>query len=263
MIKYCIPFLLILTVSACGFDNGRIAGHYYGKEKLFLHGNIKLHSYLGDNSHSPLFTDAGFMDFYKNGDYVMNIHTFEYGDYYLEEDTIHLTSSTGKEWKLGFATDPERDVWMFFFGDKRERIELARTDNDDWFDYPFDRNSNKWRLKEEKDLTTNEIIDKLQNHLHFVEEYMNWGNEHKTRAKFYNLPSPINVSAYGFQVKKKTDMQPWCALFANAEDCEESQNILHRYFRSGRFEWLKSDNPLLRLTDATAQIREGLEEYRE
>ena len=111
-----------------------------------------------------------------------------------------------------------------------------------------------------KNESTNEIIDRLQNHFSFLEKYLVWCNEEKQRVKFHNLPSPIKIGKNGFRVNNKNSK--WSELFSEEEDLKESYRLVNKYFSAGKFKWTKHKNQAKNLISGLQQINNGIGEYK-
>ncbi len=260
--------LVVLSSIGCNMANKKIEGHYTGLEgklNMFYDGRATVDSYLGNDKTPPLMNDAVFVDFFRDGTYIMQFNHFEYGEYELQDSIIRLHNNQDKTWELTYREGDKKGQMKFsIFKEDRalKYFSMKRIENSTSSDYPFLLENNEWRMKATSDETTNEIIDRLQNHLQYLEDYIEWCNEEKLKIRFHNLPSPIKVAGNGFRMKNYAATSKWCNIFQEESNCKESFDLLNKYFRSNKFRWSEHKNQSKRLMNGLAQIRLGLEEYR-
>lgn len=268
-------WLLLLIIPAFfglrylwNYENHWIEGHYtYANAPSFFR-NVQVHSYLKNSTAAPAFTDDTFVDFFRNGTYVMNWHQFEYGTYELEDSIVIMTNQNDETWHLKYERDDSTKVRSFAYpypqGDSYEKpLKMKHRKNYNGSDYPFTLDSNRWRIKSKGDLSKNEIIDRLQNVIGYYIKCVEWSNEEKFKFKFYNTPSPIRASGYVFQSRTRKKAERWCEFFENPEDCDESLQIIRQFARDNKIDWYTSINGYLRIIAALEQLQEGVGNYRE
>ncbi len=254
---------LFCALSSCNGDRDRIAGHYYSESRAYSYYAPKLEviSFLDNSTTAPQSTDAIFVDFFKNGTYVLYFHDFEYGEYTLDSNIVTLHSSDGSEWNLSFAVDStgERASFSWHTG---EYISLGRVDNSRGSKYPFTLDNNRWRIPAGEEGAPESVIERLQQHISFIEKVMVWSNKVKMPIRFQHLPGPLRVVGNGFEVKRPSDTINWCNM-TGEDDCELAYQILADIFNSGNLRWRQDGNQLDRLLDVVRQIQRKLEEYKQ
>jgi len=117
--------------------------------------------------------DAVFVDFFRNGTYTMQFHDFDFGEYELKDSVITLTNNNDNTRKLSYQQDSKEDQKKFslFKENKTDGFyKMKRIKNYNGGGYPFVLNNNLWRVKSTKKETTNEIINRPQNHLQYLEK---------------------------------------------------------------------------------------------
>ncbi len=250
------------------YENHWIEGHYTStKIRPAYFRNLQIHSYLDNKTAAPLFSDASFVDFFRNGTYVMYWHNFEYGSYDLTDSTVVMTNQDDVTWELKYERDDSTGVRSFSYPKKEEGygapLEMNYRKNSNSSSYPFTLENNKWRIKAEKDLSKNEIIDRLQNMIGYYIKCVKWSNEEKFKFKFYSTPSPLRASGYFFIARSKEKSEKWCEFFSNPDDCDESLQIIRQFLRENKLDWHTSINGYLRIIAALEHLEEGVGQYRE
>lgn len=265
--------LLALLCFGCNLENKKIEGHYFGAGSgfnPFYNGKATVHSFIANDQTAPLVSSGTFVDFFRNGTYSMQFHHYEHGEYELEDSIITLHNHDGKTWQLTYKEDAKNDgkknkmKFSIYQEDHPfSYFSLNRMENSTSDNYPFLPENNTWRINATEEQTTNQIIDRLQNHLQYLEHHIEWCNEEKIKINFKNVPSPIRVAGNGFQIKTLSNATSWCSIFSDEANCKQSLRLLGRYFNSGKFQWSSYKNPAKRLRHGLSQISKGLEEFRE
>lgn len=268
-------FLWLLVIPAFfalkylwNYENHWIEGHYTASHQSRIYRNIQVHSFIRNKMTAPAFTDDTFVDFFRNGTYVMNWHHFEYGTYELEDSVVILTNQEDETWQLKYERNDSTNERSFAYpypdGDSYEKpIKMKYRKNRNNSSYPFTLKNNKWRIRVDEDLSKNEIIDRLQNVIGYYIKCVKWSNEEKFKFKFYSTPSPLRASGYFFIARSKEKSEKWCEFFSNPDDCDESLQIIRQFLRENKLDWHRSINGYLRIIAALEHLEEGVGQYRE
>ena len=253
-----------LLLSGCHFENADLAGHYFERDSdLFNSGNILVEDLRDNSSMDHLFTDASFIDFYRNGTYNLQLAQYEYGTYELNGDTIRLTSSDGNEKTMTYEHLTEEKTLLKVLASKDKIIEyrLDRAENSSSDDYPFSIENNTWRVPKTYELVHNERIDLLQNHINFYQKYMLWCIEQELPIRASNLPTPFKLRGRSIGIQRSDPLGGWCRIF-QGNDCIKLHNILFRYFNSGAYRQRNYPTHSKWIVNAFDQISRGLEDQR-
>lgn len=264
LILFC---LVVLFMTNCSRSRKDIQGHYYKKgDNLFNSGNLVLRSFVDNKNTDPIFTSTSFMEFYPDGTYMFDLHHFEFGEYKLKNDSVYLIRNDGTEWQLGYKKDNEYDLGHFKFstvGNDSVLKSLTRLKSyKNKGSYPYSKKNNKWRLKEEKDLSKNELIDKMQNYLDFLIKYIKWCNKEKIPIKTKDLAGPIQLARNGMKVNDKGKFSKWCQILQE-NNCEESFKLLNEVFRTQKIRFKQFKDPSKNYTDAVKQVKVELEKLKD
>lgn len=263
-----IPIVIAFIYFLSKYENHWIEGHYTATRSSRMPRNLQVHSFIKNSMTAPAFTDDTFVDFFRNGTYVMNWHHFEYGTYELEDSIVVMTNQNDETWHLRYERDDSTGVRTFAYPHPQDgtyerpfKMKYRKNRNDS--SYPFTLKNNRWRIKAEEDLTKNEIIDRLQNMIGYYIKCVEWSNEERFKFKFYSTPSPLRASGYFFVARSKRKSDKWCEFFHNPDDCDESLEIIRQFLRENKLEWHNSINGYLRILAALKHLQEGVGQYRE
>ncbi len=259
--------LILITLSACNSDQQLLHGHYYnGSDTRTRSLNNKIELEKENQSSVPEFRAESFMDFYSDGSYTMNIHDFEYGTYKYNGGTIYLTPSNAPKWQLGFKPDEDLGLGHFTFpieGDDADKLRsLSFLPHRYKADHPFRKEFNEWRMNPGKNLSNNEMIDKVQNHFKFIKAYMVWANKVGTKLELKEISGPLRYANNGFGMRNFSKTGQWCAYFEEG-DCLEMYYILKEQFKELEVNWKNTSNRIEMLADGLDQVTNGLDNYRE
>lgn len=259
--------ILVILLMGCNLENKRVEGHYVAKNNdflSFLRQSITVRSFLKNENNVPVLDGNSFIDFFRNGTYVMNLHHFEYGAYELEDDTIKLTSSEGIEWGLLFIKDTVNNSIVFKHlnvTNSNAVFDMERLPNDNDSDYPYTLENNRWRIKATKDESTNQIIDRLQNHIEYMEKYLTWCRENSIEVDIKKIPSILKVAGNVIGIKNPAETG-WCQFFHSQENCDESRKLVAKFFKGDKLKWKRYKSRIKIMVNAMSQLREDLDNYR-
>jgi hypothetical protein len=249
--------ILLLLLNACSRKAGDLEGHYYLKtSKISSEVDYTLEN---QETNSDLHHEI-FMDFFRNGTYSMYLNRFEEGNYALVNDTIILDPKHSPSWKIGFIKDT--NLGHFQFPKAEKMVTLRKLPNGLDKDYPFNPELNQWRHRSDIQLTTNELIEKFQNYLEFMQAYMRWAKNNEQSLRFNSLSGPIQFANNGLMMRKVANSMSWEDYFYEG-DCEKMDRILRHYFEDLVIDWKYTHNRILMLIDALNQISKGINKHKE
>jgi hypothetical protein len=248
---------LILLFAGCSNERSDLIGHYY----------LASSRRASDLDHSKRNQAVGyylekesFMDFFKNGTYCLYLNQFEEGRYELEHDTIIFTPIKGPIWSITFEED--ENLGYFKFPAAEKPITLRKISNDLDYGYPFVPDLNQWRQQGERRQSNNELIERFQNYLTFMQAYMRWAKNNEMSLHFNDLSGPLQFANNGLMMRKLKDSNSWCTYFFPG-DCERLDRILRNYFDGLIIDWKYTHNRIAMLIDAMDQVSKGINNHKE
>ena len=264
-VETTLELVLLILLCSCNAERADLAGHYFERESsIFNAGNIVVEDLRSNSSMDHIFTDASFIDFYRNGTYNLQLAQYEYGDYKIDGDTIRLTSSTGEQKTMTYEHLTENKTLLKSFTPQGRPVEyrLDRTENSRSDSYPFSIENNTWRIPQEYELMHNERIDLLQNHITFYQKYLLWCIDQDLPVRASNLPTPFRLRGRSIGVRRSDRMGSWCRIF-QGDDCIKLHNLLFSYFKSGKYKQRNYATHAKWINNAFDQISKGLDEQRQ
>ncbi len=257
--KYPTVLICLLSLfSACTDRNSPVEGHLSKKFAMTSLGSSDIK--LENSEVSTISGKENFIDFFKDGTYVMYLNQFEYGDYTLVNDSIYLSGSDGKEWVITYKELD--DLLHLKFPNAETVTSLTKISNRFRGDYPFTKERNIWRQRLDRPLTNNEMIDKFQSYCKFMIAYMRWTKKNEMNLSVKHFSGPLKFANNGLMMRRKRETGAWCDYFYQG-DCERMDDILRNHFNGLILDWKYTHDRIAMLSNGLEQVIDGMDNYRE
>ena len=256
-IRVFLAVYILSCIFACDRATRDLEGHFFPLQTRTANqfnpafSNKETGSSLGQES---------FLDFFKNGTYGIYLNQFEQGKYSYRNDTITLMPDGGTPWEVEYIEDGE--LGHFHFPQAQKITSLRKVSNDLKANYPFHPDLQSWRVKSNRSLSNNELLEKFQNYAAFMQAYMRWAKQNNLSLRFNRLSGPLQYANNGLMMRKQKETKAWCEYFYEG-DCVRMDILLRKYFDGLIIDWKYTNNRILMLIDALAQVSEGINVHKE
>ena len=112
------------------------------------------------------------------------------------------------------------------------------------------------------ELSNNELIEKLQNHLRFMRAYLIWSKKVEIDLDIKQMSGPLRYGNDGFSMRRLSSTGKWCDYFKEG-DCQEMDYILRNQFDQLEIEWNFTYDRIAMLGDALGQLISELNNQKE
>jgi len=172
-------------------------------------------------------TPASFLCIRKDGTYIRDFGTFDYGHWALKDGVINLVSQRNQNASLKIVSLSANEMTIDI-DSKKVNLDGQALPSGKSSEDPFSTENNQWRIPAGQKENEQALRKRLSNHCRFWEAYFTWAlRTNQETVDVRSTPTLIKIYGNGFTLKPVTD-QPgrWRSYFFDDEDSQRAYDIM-------------------------------------
>ncbi|HXD76968.1 MAG TPA: hypothetical protein VN616_04125 [Puia sp.] len=243
-------FLIALTgLGACHRD------HFSGP--LWFYSPSRVHHSRWDT----VLDRVSFIDLEPDGRFTRYFDRFEYGKWSLVDDRLFLTAQDSLTYVCVVTVKTDDDLRLRLSAQKIAHFEPRPRPSRDSATNPFSVCNNRWRIPAARKESVAEIRERLLNHLHFWEAYLQWGDDNNVGSlDVTDIPSPLKMHGNGFGLVRYEFLSPrWRACFFSDADCHTGDSLIRQVFKRTDIKWPDTNDEGKKFISGIQQLEAALQ----